>query len=112
MAGLFNLARVSTATVGTGTMTLGAVVGGYLTFAQAGVPDGAVVSYAINDGSNSEAGFGTYLATGPTLSRDKIVSSTNAGAAINLSGTAQVFITALAEDLRPLQPLISLLGGL
>jgi hypothetical protein len=112
MAQFFNLARVSTATTGTGAIALGSATSGYLTFAQAGVPDGAVVSYAINDGVNSETGFGTYTAAGTTLSRDIITSSTNGGAAINLSGSAQVFITALAEDLRPLHSLTTLFGSI
>jgi hypothetical protein len=58
MAKLYNLARVTTATTGTGTMTLGAAVAGYLTFAGAGVQNGDVVAYAIKDGSNSEIGRG------------------------------------------------------
>ncbi len=95
---LKNLARMTTATTGTGTMTLGAAVSGFLSFAGAGIPDGAQVSYGINDGSNGEAGRGRYTASGTTLSRDIIYELTNGGAAINLSGSAQVFVTALAED--------------
>lgn len=99
MAKLFNLARMTTATTGTGTITLGAAVSGLLTFAQAKVVNGDVVSYAIKDGANSEVGIGTYTASGTTLSRDIVRDSTNAGAKINLSGTAEVAISALAEDL-------------
>ncbi len=95
---LKNLARMTTATTGTGTMTLGAAVSGFLSFAGAGIPDGAQVSYGINDGGNGEAGRGRYTASGTTLSRDIIYESTNGGAAINLSGSAQVFVTGLAED--------------
>ena len=57
MAKLYNLARVNTATTGTGTITLGSAVAGYLTFALAGVADGDVVDYGIKDGSNSEIGM-------------------------------------------------------
>ncbi len=95
---LKNLARMTTATTGTGTMTLGAAVANFLTFDLAGVPDGAQVSYGIKDTSNSEAGRGRYTKSGTSLSRDIISESTNAGAAINLSGAAEVFVTALAED--------------
>ena len=105
MAKLYNLARVTTATLGTGTITLGAAVAGFLSFAGAGVQNGEVVAYAIKDGSNSEIGRGTYSSTGPTLSRDRIYQSTNAGAAISLSGTAEVFITPAAEDFRDLDAL-------
>jgi hypothetical protein len=93
-----NLVRMTTATTGTGTITLGAAVSGFLSFAAAGIPDGAQVSYGINDGTSGEAGRGRYSASATTLSRDIIYESTNSGAAISLSGSAQVFITALAED--------------
>lgn len=98
MAKLFNLARMTTATVGTGTITLGAAVSGFLTFANAGVSNSDVVSYGIRDGANSEVGTGTYTTAGTTLTRT-VTKSTNANAAISLSGTAEVFITARAEDI-------------
>ncbi len=97
MAKLFNLARMTTATTGAGTITLGAAVSGYLTFALAGISNGDVVSYAIKDGNNSEIGTGVYTSSGTTLTRS-VSKSTNANAALNLSGTAEVFITARAED--------------
>lgn len=97
MAKLYNLARMSTGTTGTGTITLGSAVTGFLSFAAAGVGDGETVTYAIQDGSNSEIGRGVYTASGTTLTRS-VLKSTNSGAALNLSGTAQVFITASAED--------------
>lgn len=99
MARLYNLARMSTATTGTGTITLGSAVAGFLSFASAGVGNGETVTYAIQDGSNSEIGRGVYTASGTSLTRASILKSTNSGAAINLSGTAQVFITAAAEDI-------------
>jgi hypothetical protein len=100
MNSLANLARVTTATTGTGTITLGSAVTGFLTFAQAGVPDGSKISYGIIDGANSEAGWGIYTLSGTTLTRN-VRRSTGAGntAAISLSGSAQVFVTALAEDM-------------
>lgn len=98
MAKLFNLARMSTTTTGTGTITLGSAVSGYLTFALAGVANGDVVDYAIKDGSNSEHGTGTYTSSGTTLTRT-VTKSTNANAAISLSGTAEVFISPRAETL-------------
>lgn len=101
MAKLHNLARMSTATTGTGTITLGSAVTGFLTFASAGVSDGQTVTYAIQDGSASEIGRGVYTASGTTLTRSSILASTNSGSAINLSGAAQVFVTPAAEDLQP-----------
>lgn len=97
MAKLYNLARVTTSTTGTGTITLGSAVSGFLSFAGAGVQDGDTVTYAISDGANSEIGRGVYTSSGTTLTRS-VLKSTNSDAAINLSGTAEVFITAAAQD--------------
>lgn len=47
MASLYNLARMTTATTGTGTITLGSAVGGFRTFAEAGATDGQTVSYRV-----------------------------------------------------------------
>ncbi len=96
MAKVFSLARMTTATVGTGTITLGAAVAGFLTFAQAGVVNGDIVSYGIKDGANSEVGIGTYSAG--TLTRTP-TKSTSSDAAISLSGAAEVYITLRAEDI-------------
>lgn len=101
MARLYNIARMTTATTGTGNITLGSAVAGFLTFAQAGIANGEVISYAIEDGNNREVGRGIYSSTGPTLQRAAISRSTNSNAAINLSGNAQVFIAAIAEDISP-----------
>lgn len=98
MAKLYNLARMTTTTTGTGTITLGSAVAGYLTFAQAGVANGDVVDYAIKDGNDSEIGTGTYTSSGTTLTRT-VTKSTNSNAAISLSGAAEVFITPRAETL-------------
>lgn len=97
MPKLYNIARMTTATTGTGTITLGSAVSGYLTFAQAGVSNGDVVSYGIEDGTSREVGTGTYTSSGTTLSRT-VLNSTNSGSAISLSGSAQVFITPLTVD--------------
>ena len=97
MVTLVNRAKVGTATTGTGTITLGAAESGYQTFAGAGVVDTDVVRYVIEDGTAWEIGTGIYTATGTTLSRT-VSESSNAGAAISLSGTAVVFVTATAAD--------------
>jgi len=97
MVTLVNRAKMSTSTTGTGTITLGSAESGYQSFADAGVSDGDVVRYVIEDGDDWEIGSGTYTATGTTLSRT-VDESSNSDAALNLTGSAVVFITAAAED--------------
>lgn len=84
---------------GTGAATLNAALIGYQTFAAAGVSNGQVISYLIEDGSNWEVGQGTYSTTGPSLARTTVQGSSNGGAAITASSAAVVSIVALASDL-------------
>jgi hypothetical protein len=94
-----------TATTGTGTITLGAAVdspalGKLRTFADAGISDGDVVSYSLVDlgTGHREVGRGTYTASGTTLTRT-VLASTNSDAAIDLSGSAEVYVAVLTSDL-------------
>ena len=98
MVTLVNRAKMSTATTGTGTITLGSSIAGFQTFAASGVVDAEVVRYTIEDGTAFEIGTGTYTSSGTTLSRTLDESST--GSLLNLSGSATVFVTAAAEDLQ------------
>jgi hypothetical protein len=95
-----DLARVSTATTGTGTITLGAAVSGFLTFNGAGITSGSNVPYAITDnsGAASETGWGTVTNSAGTwtLTRN-VLQSTNGGAPISLSGSAQVMVSPIAS---------------
>lgn len=101
MTKLVNRAKMTTATTGTGTITLGSAVDGYQTFADAGVANGDVVRYVIEDGDAWEIGLGTYTATGTTLTRGSIESS-NSDLPLNLTGNAVVYVSAAAADLQEL----------
>jgi hypothetical protein len=81
--------QMTTPTKGSGTMTVMPAPAA-LSFDQAGIPDGATVSYRIEDGSAHEIGTGTYSAINGTLTRT-VQRSTNENRPLNLSGTARVY---------------------
>ena len=101
MVVLVNRAKMTTATTGTGTITLGSAIASYQSFAGAGVSDGDSVRYVIEDGTTDwEIGAGTYTASGTTLTRNPSESS-GGGTAISLSGSATIFVSAIASDIQP-----------
>ena len=98
MVTLVNRAKMSTSTTGTDALTLGTAVTGFQSFADAGVADADVVRYVIEENDTWEIGTGTYTASGTTLSRTLVESST--GFLLNLTGQGVVFLTAVASDLQ------------
>jgi hypothetical protein len=82
----------TTTTTGTGTVTLAGAVTGFQSFAAVG--DGNSTYYAIAGGSEWEVGIGTYTASGTTLSRTTVISSSNSGSLVSFSaGSKNVFVT-------------------
>lgn len=103
MGKLYDLAAMTVASTGTGTITLGtaANINGvlFLSFAASGVQNSEVIDYSINDPAGaSEIGTGTYTTAGTTLSRT-VTKSTNSNTAINMSAAAIVRISPRAESL-------------
>lgn len=83
-------------TTGTGTFTLDGAIAGYVSFAAIG--DGNTTYYTIVGGTQWEVGVGTYTASGTTLSRDTVLSSSNSNTLVDfLAGSKKVFVTYPAE---------------
>jgi hypothetical protein len=83
--------KVVSSTTGTGTYTLGSASAGFQDFSVIG--DGNGTYYTATDGTDWEVGVGTYTASGTTLSRDSILSSSNSGSAVNWGvGDKDVFV--------------------
>lgn len=108
---LENWIKQTTATTGTGTITLGTAVAGFITFGDQ-YSDGDEVYYTITDGLNRENGLGTYTASGTTLSRDTIFETLVSGTfdntsptAISLSGDAVVMVSTTKNGLTTHAPL-------
>jgi len=86
--------KETTTTTGTGTLTLAGAMSGFQAFSVIG--NANTTYYAIYEPSGTawEVGIGTYTLVGTTLSRDTILASSNAGAAVNFGvGTKVVFCT-------------------
>ena len=90
--------KETTTTTGTGSFTLAGAVGGFQSFAAVG--NGNITYYAAVDPATGdwEVGVGTYSTTGPTLTRDTVLESSNAGSKVVFAaGPKDVFLTYPAE---------------
>jgi hypothetical protein len=82
-----------TSTTGTSDMVLGGAVGAATSFSST-LGDGDKTYYCVeaSDGGY-EVGIGTYTLGTNTLSRDTVISSSNSGSKITLTGVSEVFCT-------------------
>ena len=90
--------KETTTTTGTTNFTLGGASAGFQTFAVIGNTN--TTYYAAVDPATGawEVGVGTYSTTGPTLSRDTVLESSNAGSKVVFAaGSKEVFCTYPAE---------------
>ena len=87
----------TTTSTGTGTITLAnSPPAGFQSFTAVG--NGNTTYYTIAGGSQWEVGVGTYTASGTTLSRDTVLSSSSGGSLVDFAaGTKDVFVTYPAE---------------
>jgi hypothetical protein len=116
----FNLVKCSSSTVGTGPLTVGPAVSGFLDYTTGGVSSGDTVTYTLFDGPSpaagqinaSETGQGVATLSGGvwTQSRDIVRASTNDGMPINCSGKELIALTLGAEDIAALG-LVKTIGG-
>ena len=84
--------KETTTTTGTGTYTLAGAEVGFQSFSTIG--NGNTTYYTVTDGGDWEVGIGTYTASGTTLARTTILSSSNSGNAVSWSaGKKFVFVT-------------------
>ena len=90
--------KETTTTTGTGTVTLAGASTGFQSFSAIGNGNNTYYTIAGQGTAEWEVGIGTYTSSGTTLSRDTVLSSSNAGSLVNFSsGTKDVFVTYPAE---------------
>jgi hypothetical protein len=84
--------RETSTTTGTGTFTLAGAVASYQSFSAVGNANTTYYTIVNQNANEWEVGIGTYTASGTTLSRDTVLSSSNAGAKVTFTaGTKDVW---------------------
>jgi hypothetical protein len=84
--------RETTTSTGTTAVTLAGAVTGFQSFSAIGNANTTYYTIAGQGTSEWEVGIGTYTASGTSLSRDTVLSSSNSGSLVNFSaGSKDVF---------------------
>lgn len=97
---LFDRVKETSATTGTGALSLAGAVSQFIAFSSV-YSNGDTFDYCITDqtGTNWEVGLGTYTSAGNLLTRTTVKASSNAGSAVNFtSGALYAFVTLAAYD--------------
>lgn len=111
MVAFLNRVKMSvTGTPGTGTATLDAAVSPYQTVSAAGGVDGGKYKNLWEEGSAWEVSYGTYTASGTTMSRTLIESST--GSLLSLTSAATMTVVGDKSELGGSQALTEPQGRL
>jgi len=110
----FDNVRHAITTTGTGAITLGSVPSGWQSFDDAGAVDGDNPPYELRDGNAWETGYLT-LDDGVTTATRLVTASSDGGDPLDLSGSAVLTCTVIADILgRPYEPIgpdVSLSAG-
>jgi hypothetical protein len=94
--------KETTTSTGTGAITFAGAVAGFRAFSSV-LSDGDLTSYFIqDDAGNWESGTGTYAAGANTLTRTKVLASSNFNSAVSFAaGTKSVFIGIGSDNVGP-----------
>lgn len=90
--------KETTATTGTGTLTLAGALNGFDSFAEIG--DGNTTYYSCTDGTDFEVGIGTYTASGTTLSRDTIFESSSTKITADVNGAVSASASVTVDNVQ------------
>ena len=97
---VYDRVKETTTTAGTGTVTLLGASLGFQSFAAVGNANTTYYCIAGQTTNEWEVGVGTYASSGTTLARTTVLSSSNAGSAVNFSaGTKDVFVVYPASTI-------------
>jgi len=90
--------KETTATTGTGTLTLAGALTGFDAFSEIG--DGNNTYYACTEGADFEVGIGTYTLSGTTLSRDTVLESSSTKITADVNGAVSASASVTVDNVQ------------